>query len=128
MPIFGILHPYIDSVNDSVYTEFAPVDLKSRQNTVDVAGQRASLYSPSCECLADFFREEFLKHHACLNRQREYYSEVAIAQVEDALASIVGQLDQLCRRHDACQMMTALLRKFDLVTKLSAWTEPDQLH
>jgi hypothetical protein len=25
-------------------------------------------------------------------------------------------------------MMGELLRKFDLVTKLSAWTEPNQLH
>ena len=103
------------------------MDLKSRLTAADVLGH-PPLYTSSCQCLADFFREEFLKHHACLERQREYYSEVAITQAEDALTSIMGQLDQLCQRDDACQMMTALLRKFDLVTKLSAWTEPDQLH
>jgi len=104
------------------------MDLKSRLTAADVLGLPNPLYTSSCQCLADFFREEFLKHHACLERQREYYSEVAITQVEDALTSIMGQLDQLCQRDDACQMMTALLRKFDIVTKLSAWTEPDQLH
>jgi len=81
-----------------------------------------------CECLADFFREELRKHHACLERQREYYSDIAIAQAEEALARIMGQLEQLCQREDACQMMGELLRKFDLVTKLSAWTDPGQLH
>ena len=104
------------------------MDLKSRLPAAEAFGYQNPFCTSSCRCLADFFREEFLKHHACLDRQREYYSEVAIAQVEDALASIMSQLDQLCQRDDACQMMTTLLRKFDLVTKLSAWTEPDQLH
>ena len=104
------------------------MDLKSDLTAAYGLGQVNPLYASSCRCLADFFREEFLKHHACLERQREYYSEVAITQVEDALTTILGQLDQLCQRDDACQMMTALLQKFDLVTKLSAWTDPDQLH
>ncbi len=72
--------------------------------------------------------EELRKHHACLERQREYYSDVAITQAEEALARIMAQLEQLCQRDDACQMMGELLRKFDLVTKLSAWTDPGQLH
>ncbi len=83
---------------------------------------------PSCECLADFFREEFRKHHACLERQREYYSDTAISQAEEALARIMSQLEQLCQREDACRMMGEILKKFDLVTKLSAWTDPHQLH
>ena len=81
-----------------------------------------------CQCLADFFRQELSKHHACLERQREYYSDTAISQAEDALARIMEQLEQLCQREDACQMMGKLLLKFDLVTKLSAWTDPGQLH
>jgi hypothetical protein len=81
-----------------------------------------------CQCLADFFRQELRKHYACLERQREYYSDVAISQAEQALARIMEQLEQLCQREDACQMMGELLRKFDLVTKLSAWIEPEQLH
>lgn len=81
-----------------------------------------------CQCLADFFRQELRKHHACLERQREYYSDGAISQAEDALARLMGQLESLCERDDACQMMGELLKKLDLVTKLSAWTDPGQLH
>ena len=83
---------------------------------------------PVCTCLADFFREELLKHHRCLEQQREYYSDIAIAQAEEALTRILGQLDQLCQRDDACEFMNRLLRQFDAVTKLSAWTEPQHLH
>jgi hypothetical protein len=81
-----------------------------------------------CQCLADFFRQELTKHYACLERQREYYSDVAISQAEEALARLMGQIEVLCQREDACQMIGELLRKLDSVTKLSAWTDPGQLH
>jgi hypothetical protein len=81
-----------------------------------------------CHCLAEFFRQEFLKHHQCLQRQREYYSDAAIAQAEDALLRIMGQVDHLCQRDDACELIGQLLRQLDVVTKLSAWTDPETLH
>ena len=81
-----------------------------------------------CQCLADYFRQELLKHRACLERQREYYSEVAIAQAEDALTRLMAQTDVLCRRQDACQTIGEVLKKLDSVTRLSAWTDPAQLH
>jgi hypothetical protein len=102
--------------------------LKTRLTSHAVQGQPRPLCGLSCECLADFYREEFRKHHECLMRQREYYSEMAVSQAEEALARILSQLDQLCRRDDACQVVGALLRKFETVTKLSLWTEPKQLH
>jgi hypothetical protein len=101
---------------------------KSRLTSADVPGPPNHAFGLPCQCLADFFREEFLKHHECLERQREYYSEIAIAQAEEALTRIMGQLEQLCEREDACRMVGELLKKFDLVTKLSAWTDPEQLH
>jgi hypothetical protein len=101
---------------------------KSRLTSVSGSSYSRPAVGATCQCLSDFFREEFLKHHQCLERQREYYSDGAIAQAEEALARIMEQLEQLCQRDDACQMMGELLRKFDLVTKLSAWTEPSQLH
>ena len=101
---------------------------KSRLKGVDALGLTSPLCGPACSCLSDFFREELLKHHRCLQRQREYYSDVAITQAEDALQRIMNNLDALCQRDDACQMMGELLRKFDLVTKLSAWTDPDHVH
>jgi hypothetical protein len=101
---------------------------KSRLSADVVPGSTRPLYGSTCQCLAAFFREEFLKHHRCLERQREYYSEDAFMQAEDALTRIMGQLEQLCMRDDACRMMGDLLRQFDAVTRLSAWTEPDRLH
>ena len=102
--------------------------LKSRLTSVDAPGQPRPLAGAPCNCLAEFFREEFLKHHQCLELQREYYSEGAIAQAEDALARILQEMEQLCQRDDACEFVGQLLRQFDVVTKLSAWTEPRQLH
>jgi hypothetical protein len=76
----------------------------------------------------DFYREEFLKHRQCLERQREYFSERAIADVECALVRILGELDQLCCREDAESRVSELLRQFDCVTGLSAWIDPKTLH
>ena len=101
--------------------------LKRLSNPLEIAVSHFVVESP-CECLADFFRREIVKHQQCLERQREYYSEVAISQVEEALARIMSQLEVLCQRDDACQKMGQLLRQIDLVTKLSAWTESSTLH
>lgn len=81
-----------------------------------------------CECLADFFRREILKHQQCLERQREYYSDVAIRQAEQALMRTLEQVECLCQREDACQIIGDLLKKFDAVTNLSAWTDLQHLH
>ena len=35
--------------------------------------------------ITEFYREEFVKHHRCLQQQRPYYSESAITDVEAAL-------------------------------------------
>lgn len=78
--------------------------------------------------LTDFYREEFIKHQRCLERQREYYSERAITDAEAALTRIIGQLEQLSAKEDASQLVSQLLRKFDVVTGLSAWTDPRNTH
>jgi len=78
--------------------------------------------------LMEFYREEFIKHHRCLQRQRPYYSEGAITNVEAALTRIIEELDQLCRQDNANQVVSSLLKKFDVVTGLSAWSDPRQTH
>ena len=78
--------------------------------------------------LTDFYREEFLKHRECLARQREYYSERAITDADGAIARILTQLEHLCATEDAHQVMSQLLRKFDLVTGLSGWSDPRHFH
>jgi hypothetical protein len=76
----------------------------------------------------EFYREEFIKHHRCLQQQRPYYSESAITDVETALARILAQLEQLSTKDDAPQVVSSLLKKFDVVTNLSAWSDPKHTH
>jgi hypothetical protein len=78
--------------------------------------------------IAEFYREEFLKHHRCLQRQRPYFSESAITDVEAALSRIIAKLDQLSSQENAEQLVSSLLKKFDGVTGLSAWSDPKQSH
>jgi hypothetical protein len=78
--------------------------------------------------LTEFYREEFIKHHRCLQQQRPYYSERAITDVEAALSRIMGQLEQLSTQANAPQLVSSLLKKFDVVTGLSAWSDPRQSH
>jgi hypothetical protein len=77
--------------------------------------------------LSDFYREEFLKHREWLSRQREYFSERAITDADGAIALVLNQLENLCAKDDADKVMSTLLRKFDVVTGLSA-SEPLQYH
>ena len=78
--------------------------------------------------LTDFYREEFLKHRRWLERQREYYTVGAITSVEDALTRIISQLDHLSAKENADQVVSGLLRKFNVVTGLSSWTDPKNVH
>ncbi len=88
----------------------------------------ASVSSTTSTIRTDFYREEFIKHQQCLERQREYYSDRTIKEVEAALARIIGQLEQLSGKADADQLVSHLLHKFDVVTGLSAWSDPKNVH
>jgi hypothetical protein len=78
--------------------------------------------------LTDFYREEFLKHRRCLEEQREYYSDSAITSVEAALTRIISQLEHISKKEDADQLVSSLLHKFNVVTGLSGWTDPKNVH
>ena len=83
---------------------------------------------PVCDTLSSFYREEFVKCQRCLEQQRECYSERAILEAERALVRVMAQLDQLCASNDADKVVGRLLRQFDAVTHLSAWSDPSQIH
>ncbi|MEZ5288792.1 MAG: hypothetical protein R2712_29135 [Vicinamibacterales bacterium] len=78
--------------------------------------------------LIEFYREELLKHQRCLHAQREYFSEQAICGVERALQRVMADLERLSGKADADQVMARLLREFDVVTGLSAWSDPLKVH
>ena|SRR2546423_1946239 len=78
--------------------------------------------------IIEFYREEFVKHHRCLQQQRPYYSESAITDVEAAITKILSQLEQLSTQDNAPQLLSSLLKKFDVVTGLSASSDPKHLN
>jgi hypothetical protein len=100
---------------------------KSRLSGVAAVPPPSHRYLPLLSRI-EFYREEFLRHQRCLQHQRESFSERAITDVECALSRILAQLDQLCGQDDAERVLAALLKKFDAVTRLSAFTEPRTLH
>lgn len=87
---------------------------------------------PPCEpvihSLTNFYREEFVRCQRCLDEQREFYSEDAISDVEQALTRVMAELDRLCTAGNADQVVGRLLRQFDVVTGLSAWADPRQVN
>ena len=83
---------------------------------------------PVVHSLTNFYREEFVKCQRCLDEQREYYSEGAISGVERALTRVMSQIEFLCTNGDADEVVSNLLRQFDVVTGLSAWTDPKQVN
>ena len=83
---------------------------------------------PFCYSVSNFYLEEFVKCQRCLEQQREYYSERAITDAERALMKVMSELDHLCTQSDAAQVVSQLLRQFDVVTGLSAWTDPRQVN
>jgi hypothetical protein len=78
--------------------------------------------------ITEFYREEFLKHRRCLQQHRPYYSETAITDVEEAITKIISELEHLSTQEDAPQLVASLLKKFDIVTGLSAWSDPKHSH
>lgn len=78
----------------------------------------------------EFYREEFLKHRDCLRRQRHVYSECAVTQAEAALRRVMVRVEELCAKGgvDVDRVVSGLLRSFDGVTKLSAWSDPPVTH
>jgi hypothetical protein len=83
---------------------------------------------PNVSALTEFYREEFIKHHQCLQAQREYFSAQAIQTAEAALLKIIADLDRLSEDANADLKVARLLREFDVVTGLSGWSDPCKVH
>ena len=83
---------------------------------------------PSESALISFYREEFIKHHKCLQAQREQYSAQAIENAETALLKIIADLDRLSAESNAELVVAKLLKEFDVVTGLSGWSDPCKVH
>lgn len=78
--------------------------------------------------ITEFYRQEFARHHRCLQQQRPYFSEGAITDAEAALSRIMNELEQLCSRDNAGELVSNLLKQIDVVTGLSSSSDPRQSH
>ena len=78
--------------------------------------------------ITEFYRQEFARHHRCLQQQRPYFSESAITEVEGALSRIMSDLEQLCSKDNADEVVSGLLKKIDVVTGLSSHSDPRRNH
>jgi hypothetical protein len=100
---------------------------QSRSRTVRSVASNAGS-KPTVPFITDFYRDEFIRHRECLAAQREYFSEQAISDADRALARVLNELEQLCARDNADTIITRLLRQFNMITGLSAWSDPSQQH
>ena len=90
-------------------------------------------HHPASEFIPDhsltvFYRQEFLKQQEFLLLQREYFSEPAVARAQAALDRVLLHLETLCTMQDADQLVSRLLRCFDVVTGVSAQSDPKKVH
>ena len=86
------------------------------------------LCDPVFHPISNFYREEFARCQHCLDQQREYFSERAVLDAERALSRVMSELDRLCLAADADQVVSRLLRQFDVLTGLSVWSDPRHTH
>ena len=78
--------------------------------------------------ISNFYREEFVKCQQCLDAQREYFWEGAILDAEQALTRVMSELDRLSATAGAEEIFSRLLRQFDVVTGIAAWSDPRHTH
>ena len=69
--------------------------------------------------ISTFYKEEFLKHKARLEVQKEFYSDQALGDIEAALDKIIKEMDTICRTEKFSQLASQLLQRIDVITNLS---------
>ena len=69
--------------------------------------------------ISAFYKEEFLKHKARLEIQKEFYSDQTLRDIESALDKIISDMDTICRLEQFSQLASQLLERIDTITNLS---------
>jgi hypothetical protein len=69
--------------------------------------------------ISAFYKEEFLKHKARLEIQKEFHSDKAHKDIETALDKIIKDMDTICRLEQFSQLASQLLERIDTITNLS---------
>jgi hypothetical protein len=69
--------------------------------------------------IANFYREEFLKHKMRLEHQKDFYSEKMFVELETALTKILSEIDNISKVDHFDELASNLLAKIDFITHLS---------
>ena len=70
----------------------------SRHRIARFLADSLPIWEPDCPSRSTFYREEFVKCQRCLEQQREYYSERAVHDVEEALGKVMPAARSSVRR------------------------------
>jgi hypothetical protein len=69
--------------------------------------------------IANFYREEFIKHKMRLESQKDFYSEELFQELETALTKIISEIDNISKVDHFSELASHLLAKIDFITHLS---------
>lgn len=70
--------------------------------------------------IADFYKEEFLRHKGRLECQRPFFQEKTYEEIESVLNRIIDEMDKICEVENFEELASHLLHRIDVVTNLSA--------
>jgi hypothetical protein len=70
--------------------------------------------------IADFYKEEFLRHKCRLEVQRPFFQEKTYEEIETVINRIIDEMDKICEVENFEELASHLLHRIDVVTNLSA--------
>src|SRR6267378_8686771 len=70
--------------------------------------------------IADFYKEEFLRHRCRLECQRPFFQEKTYEEIESVLNRIIDEMDRICEVENFEELASHLLHRIDVVTNLSS--------
>ena len=69
--------------------------------------------------IAEFYKEEFLRHRCRLEVQRPFFAEKTYEEIEGVLNRIIEEMDRICEVDNFEQVASHLLHRIDVVANLS---------
>ena len=70
--------------------------------------------------IADFYKEEFLRHKCRLECQRPFFQEKTYEEIESVQNRIIDEMDKICEVENFEELASHLLHRIDVVTNLSS--------
>ena len=70
--------------------------------------------------IADFYKEEFLRHKCRLECQRPFFQEKTYEEIESVLNRIIDEMERICEVENFEELASNLLHRIDGVTNLSS--------